>query len=216
MQALAGCLVGGARSRHRAGQDRMHVAGRRRAAKAATRSPRAPPTACKRRGAQRRPGGSSRHARPRRADHRPPRSSSGRQRRAAGRRHRELHASAVIATKAAPRPCRARRSCATEVQAVHTCRATRCAWTPAGNGRHRLQRRARRQLIASSSSSSTDPLHPSRTPKDPHELPARPLRTEQPPARTCSVIGNNIANANTFGAKVARAEFSDMYAMALQ
>lgn len=29
------------------------------------------------------------------------------------------------------------------------------------------------------------------------------------------VIGNNIANANTFGAKVARAEFSDMYAIAL-
>ncbi|MBL8348001.1 MAG: flagellar hook-basal body complex protein, partial [Rubrivivax sp.] len=34
-------------------------------------------------------------------------------------------------------------------------------------------------------------------------------------SKNLSVIGNNIANANTFGAKVARAEFSDMYAIAL-
>ncbi|MCC6249805.1 MAG: flagellar hook protein FlgE [Rubrivivax sp.] len=34
-------------------------------------------------------------------------------------------------------------------------------------------------------------------------------------SKNLSVIGNNIANANTFGAKVSRAEFSDMYAMAL-
>jgi flagellar hook protein FlgE len=34
-------------------------------------------------------------------------------------------------------------------------------------------------------------------------------------SKNLQVIGNNIANANTFGAKVARAEFSDMYAMAL-
>ncbi len=34
-------------------------------------------------------------------------------------------------------------------------------------------------------------------------------------SKNLSVIGNNIANANTFGAKVARAEFSDMYASAL-
>jgi flagellar hook protein FlgE len=31
-------------------------------------------------------------------------------------------------------------------------------------------------------------------------------------SKNLEVIGNNIANANTFGAKVARAEFSDMYA----
>jgi flagellar hook protein FlgE len=34
-------------------------------------------------------------------------------------------------------------------------------------------------------------------------------------SKNLQVIGNNIANANTFGAKVARAEFSDMYALAL-
>ena len=34
-------------------------------------------------------------------------------------------------------------------------------------------------------------------------------------SKNLQVIGNNIANANTFGAKVARAEFGDMYAMAL-
>ena len=34
-------------------------------------------------------------------------------------------------------------------------------------------------------------------------------------AKNLQVIGNNIANANTFGSKVARAEFSDMYAAAL-
>ena len=34
-------------------------------------------------------------------------------------------------------------------------------------------------------------------------------------SKNLQVIGNNIANANTFGSKVARAEFSDMYAMAL-
>jgi flagellar hook protein FlgE len=34
-------------------------------------------------------------------------------------------------------------------------------------------------------------------------------------ARNLSVIGNNIANANTFGAKSARAEFGDLYALAL-
>ena len=34
-------------------------------------------------------------------------------------------------------------------------------------------------------------------------------------SKNLQVIGNNIANANTFGAKVARAEFSDMYAMSL-
>ena len=34
-------------------------------------------------------------------------------------------------------------------------------------------------------------------------------------SKNLQVIGNNIANANTFGAKVARAEFSDMYAAAL-
>ena len=34
-------------------------------------------------------------------------------------------------------------------------------------------------------------------------------------AKNLQVIGNNIANANTFGSKVARAEFSDMYASAL-
>ncbi len=33
-------------------------------------------------------------------------------------------------------------------------------------------------------------------------------------AKNLQVIGNNIANANTFGAKVARAEFADMYASA--
>ena len=34
-------------------------------------------------------------------------------------------------------------------------------------------------------------------------------------SKNLQVIGNNVANANTFGAKVARAEFSDMYAAAL-
>jgi flagellar hook protein FlgE len=34
-------------------------------------------------------------------------------------------------------------------------------------------------------------------------------------AKSLEVIGNNIANANTFGAKVARAEFADVYAAAL-
>ncbi len=34
-------------------------------------------------------------------------------------------------------------------------------------------------------------------------------------SKNLSVIGNNIANANTFGAKAARAEFSDLYATAL-
>lgn len=34
-------------------------------------------------------------------------------------------------------------------------------------------------------------------------------------SKNLQVIGNNIANANTFGAKIARAEFSDMYAMSL-
>ena len=34
-------------------------------------------------------------------------------------------------------------------------------------------------------------------------------------SKNLQVIGNNIANANTFGAKVARAEFADMYASAV-
>lgn len=34
-------------------------------------------------------------------------------------------------------------------------------------------------------------------------------------SKNLEIIGNNIANANTFGAKAARAEFSDMYAAAL-
>ena len=34
-------------------------------------------------------------------------------------------------------------------------------------------------------------------------------------SKNLQVIGNNIANANTYGSKVARAEFSDMYASAL-
>ena len=34
-------------------------------------------------------------------------------------------------------------------------------------------------------------------------------------SKSLEVIGNNIANANTYGAKVARAEFGDMYASAL-
>jgi flagellar hook protein FlgE len=34
-------------------------------------------------------------------------------------------------------------------------------------------------------------------------------------SKNLSVIGNNIANANTFGAKTSRAEFADMYAAAL-
>lgn len=34
-------------------------------------------------------------------------------------------------------------------------------------------------------------------------------------SKNLQVIGNNIANANTYGSKVARAEFSDMYAAAL-
>ena len=34
-------------------------------------------------------------------------------------------------------------------------------------------------------------------------------------SKNLEVIGNNIANANTFGAKSSRAEFSDMYANAL-
>ncbi|EGJ09579.1 MULTISPECIES: flagellar hook protein FlgE [Rubrivivax] len=34
-------------------------------------------------------------------------------------------------------------------------------------------------------------------------------------SKSLDVIGNNIANANTYGAKVSRAEFSDMYATAL-
>ena len=34
-------------------------------------------------------------------------------------------------------------------------------------------------------------------------------------SKNLQVIGNNIANANTFGSKVARAEFSDVYATAL-
>ena len=34
-------------------------------------------------------------------------------------------------------------------------------------------------------------------------------------SKNLEVIGNNIANANTFGAKTARAEFSSVYATAL-
>ncbi len=34
-------------------------------------------------------------------------------------------------------------------------------------------------------------------------------------SKNLEVIGNNIANANTFGTKVSRAEFSDVYAAAL-
>ena len=34
-------------------------------------------------------------------------------------------------------------------------------------------------------------------------------------SKSLDIIGNNIANANTYGAKVSRAEFSDMYATAL-
>ena len=34
-------------------------------------------------------------------------------------------------------------------------------------------------------------------------------------SKNLEVIGNNVANASTFGAKTARAEFSDMYANAL-
>ncbi|MDP1531976.1 MAG: flagellar hook-basal body complex protein, partial [Rubrivivax sp.] len=34
-------------------------------------------------------------------------------------------------------------------------------------------------------------------------------------SKNLEVIGNNIANANTYGAKAARAEFSDMYAASL-
>ena len=34
-------------------------------------------------------------------------------------------------------------------------------------------------------------------------------------SKNLSVIGNNIANANTYGSKVARAEFGDLYALAL-
>ncbi|HZF79057.1 MAG TPA: flagellar hook-basal body complex protein, partial [Rubrivivax sp.] len=34
-------------------------------------------------------------------------------------------------------------------------------------------------------------------------------------SKNLEIIGNNIANANTFGTKVSRAEFSDVYAAAL-
>ena len=34
-------------------------------------------------------------------------------------------------------------------------------------------------------------------------------------SKNLEVIGNNIANANTFGAKASRAEFADVYAAAL-
>src|SRR5512133_3762252 len=34
-------------------------------------------------------------------------------------------------------------------------------------------------------------------------------------ARNLDIIGNNVANANTVGAKTARAEFADMYANSL-
>ena len=34
-------------------------------------------------------------------------------------------------------------------------------------------------------------------------------------SKNLEIIGNNIANANTFGSKVARAEFADVYAAAL-
>lgn len=34
-------------------------------------------------------------------------------------------------------------------------------------------------------------------------------------SKNLDVIGNNIANTNTYGAKASRAEFSDMYAGAL-
>ena len=34
-------------------------------------------------------------------------------------------------------------------------------------------------------------------------------------SKNLEVIGNNVANASTFGAKSSRAEFSDMYAAAL-
>ena len=34
-------------------------------------------------------------------------------------------------------------------------------------------------------------------------------------ARNLEVIGNNVANTSTYGAKAARAEFADMYASAL-
>ena len=34
-------------------------------------------------------------------------------------------------------------------------------------------------------------------------------------SKSLEVIGNNVANANTYGAKAARAEFADMYAASL-
>ena len=34
-------------------------------------------------------------------------------------------------------------------------------------------------------------------------------------SKNLEIIGNNIANSNTFGAKVSRGEFSDVYANAL-
>jgi flagellar hook protein FlgE len=34
-------------------------------------------------------------------------------------------------------------------------------------------------------------------------------------SKNLEVIGNNVANANTFGSKAARAEFADMYSAAL-
>ena len=34
-------------------------------------------------------------------------------------------------------------------------------------------------------------------------------------SKSLEVIGNNVANANTYGAKTARAEFADMYAASL-
>ncbi len=86
---------------------------------------------------------------------------------------------------------------------------------PGRRGQHR-------PTASSASSSSTRAPCPYSTTSKPstepqeqdHELPARPSGLNAS-SKNLEVIGNNVANANTFGAKSSRAEFADMYANAL-
>ena len=79
-------------------------------------------------------------------------------------------------------------------------------------------------LCCRPSSAATWPTARSRPSTEPH--PARPaghpamsfqqgLSGLNASSKNLEIIGNNIANANTFGTKVSRAEFSDVYAAAL-
>jgi flagellar hook protein FlgE len=55
-------------------------------------------------------------------------------------------------------------------------------------------------------------FHLHREPQDPAMSFQQGLSGLNATSKNLQVIGNNIANANTYGTKVSRAEFSDVYA----